>query len=316
MDSRRTFLKKIGLAGAGLAMQPLSGLLAQTSSAFWKSKGIDRLIILHTNDMHSHIEPFPANDPKYANQGGMAMRGALIRKIREEGDPVILLDCGDIFQGTPYFNLYGGEPEFRMMSEMGYDAATFGNHDFDNGVEGLISMMPHARFPFINANYQTRDSVLKKAYIPSKVFKKGPFRIGVTGLGVSFEGLVAPKNHEGLTYTDPVAALNREAMRLKQDEKCDIVICLSHLGFSYNENKISDITLATESKNVDIILGGHTHTFLEKPEILHNSEGKEVLVNQVGWAGLRLGRIDCYFSKSGQIEMAHGGIIEVSKKTI
>jgi 5'-nucleotidase len=316
MMNRRRFLEKLGKAGLGVGMASLTPSVWALEESFWKEKGLARITLLHTNDMHSHITPFPANDPKYPNQGGMAMRAALIKKIRGEGYPVALLDCGDIFQGTPYFNIYGGEPEFKMMSEMGYDVATFGNHDFDNGIEGLWKMMPHAQFSFVNANYAVLDAGLRKGFSPSKILKKGDIKLGVIGLGVDFEGLVSDKNHEGLAYTDPVTAMNREALFLKKEAKCDMVVVLSHLGYKYKEKRISDLGLAVESKNVDVILGGHTHTFLDEPTVLSNAEGKKVVVNQVGWAGLRLGRIDCFFARNGEMETAFGGIIEVSEKTI
>lgn len=306
--SRRDFLK--GSLALGAVMSAPGWARAGTNERVYK------LTVLHTNDWHSRIDPFPANDNKYPGQGGAARRSALIQQIRREGSEVLLLDAGDIFQGTPYFNFYGGEPEYRLMSAMGYEAATFGNHDFDNGVEGLLRMMPYSTFPFVNCNYRIENAELKKRTQPSVVIKKGKLRIGVLGVGVELDGLVHPANHKGVYYTDPVLAANNEAARLRNEEKCHLVICLSHLGLKYDTNKVSDMVLATSSENIDLIIGGHTHTFLDEPIILRNKVGKTVAVNQAGWAGLRLGRIDYVFSSQNNVENEHFSMIEDFKKSI
>lgn len=251
-----------------------------------------RLTILYTNDQHSRIDPFPDNHPRYPGQGGFAARAALIDSIRAEGNDVLLLDAGDVFQGTPYFNYFGGELEFKLMSLMGYDACTMGNHDFDNGVEGFLKQLPHASFPFINSNYRIEREDLQKALLPNTVLRKGGYRIGIYGLGIDFEGLVAAENHRGISYTDPLAAARKQEEILKKKQGCDLVICLSHLGYSYSGNRISDLTLAKQLQNTDLIIGGHTHSFLEQPVNIVNSAGSHTWVTQAGWAGLILGRID------------------------
>ncbi|MGZ3932053.1 MAG: bifunctional metallophosphatase/5'-nucleotidase [Bacteroidia bacterium] len=263
-------------------------------------KGFRKLTVLYTNDQHSRIEPFPDNDPKFAGKGGFARRTKLIKEIRAKEEHVLLLDAGDIFQGTPYFNFYHGELEYKLMSQMGYDAVTLGNHDFDLGIDNIIQQMPHARFEFINCNYDVSETALHKKLLPYKVFKKGGLRIGVLGVGIELEGLVEKKLYGDTKYSDPVAAANRIAAHLKKELNCDYIICLSHLGYAYDNAKVSDKTLALQSKNIDLIIGGHTHTFLDEPVAAKNADGLEVLITQVGWAGIWLGRLDILFSETNK----------------
>jgi len=263
----------------------------------FKSVNTKHLTVLHTNDVHSYIDPFPANHPKNPNMGGVARRAALIESIRKENPNVLLLDAGDIFQGTPYFNYYGGELEFKLMSMMQYDLATIGNHDFDNGIEGLYAQLPHASFEFVSANYDFKNTVMNGHVKPYKIINKDGIKVGVFGLGVGLDGLVDKKNYKETIYLDPVGVAQDMARLLKQEKKCDLVICLSHLGYKYKDepDKICDTKLATLTKDIDLIIGGHTHTFLDKPTVLKNSVGQDVLVNQVGCYGINLGRIDFYF---------------------
>ena len=287
---RREFIQKTAATTA------FAGLGLSFSS--FKSSDTKHLTILHTNDVHSHIDPFPVDHPRNPNMGGAARRAAIIENIRKEEEHVLLLDAGDIFQGTPYFNYYGGELEFKLMSMMQYDLATIGNHDFDNGIEGLYAQLPHAQFEFVSANYDFKNTVLDSHVKPYKIFNKGGIKIGVFGLGIELEGLVDKKAYKETVYLNPIEVAQDMARILKHSKKCDLVICLSHLGFSYkNEpNKVSDLDLAKKTKDIDLIIGGHTHTFLEKPVIEKNSEGKEVMINQVGCYGINLGRVDFYLS--------------------
>lgn len=291
MNNRRDFIKLLSLTGAGTFLVPTS-----TWANMLKEEKI-LLTILHTNDMHSQIDPFDENDPKYPKMGGMARRATLIQEIRKENPNTLLLDAGDIFQGTPYFNFFGGELEFKLMSDMKYDAATMGNHDFDNGIEGFTKMLPHANFPFICSNYEFKDTLLKDKTVSHKIIKKAGMKIGIFGVGVELNGLVSKANYGDTQYLEPIKIANEKALFLKKDQKCDLVICLSHLGYSYTSDKVSDKVLAEQSKNIDIIIGGHTHTFLDKPDKILNQEKQPVIVNQVGWAGLRLGRIDVVFHR-------------------
>lgn len=284
--NRKEFLKTT--LGASMALA-LSNFPLQSIA---KSDGLDTLTILHTNDWHSRIEPFPMDGGKYEGMGGAAYRAQLIKQLRSENENVLLLDSGDMFQGTPYYNFYGGELEFKLMSEMGYDCSTLGNHDFDGGIEGLQKQLHHAKFDILNANYDFSHTVLKDSFKPYKVFKKGNIKVGVTAVGIDLQGLVPTDLWQGLKYTNPIEAANKNAQFLKHNKGCDVVILLSHLGYKYGDDKVSDEVLAGKSKNIDIILGGHTHTFMEKPTVIKNLEGKDVIINQVGWAGLMLGKID------------------------
>lgn len=287
---RRDFIQKTAATSA------LLGLGGFSLSSF-KSVTAKQLTILHTNDVHSYIDPFPANHPKNPNMGGVARRAALIESIRKESPNVLLLDAGDIFQGTPYFNYYGGELEFKLMSMMQYDLATIGNHDFDNGIEGLFAQLPHASFEFVSANYDFKNTIMNGHVKPYKIINKDGIKVGVFGLGVGLEGLVDKKNYKETVYLDPVEIAKDMARLLKEEKNCDLVICLSHLGYKYKDepDKICDTKLATLTKDIDLIIGGHTHTFLDKPTVLKNAVGQDVLVNQVGCYGINLGRIDFYF---------------------
>lgn len=302
---RRDFIHHTAISSAFLG---LGGL----SLSSFKSSETKQLTILHTNDVHSYIDPFPPNHPKNPNMGGVARRAALIETIRKESPNVLLLDAGDIFQGTPYFNYYGGELEFKLMSMMRYDLATIGNHDFDNSIDGLHKQLPNATFDFVSANYDFRNTILDGIVKPYKVFNKNGIKVGVFGLGVALEGLVDKKNSKETVYNDPVGISQDMARILKQEEHCDLVICLSHIGYKYKDepNKICDVTLAGLTKDIDLIIGGHTHTFLDKPTVLKNAVGKDVLVNQVGCYGLNLGRVDFYL-ESNDTKMAKGAPIIV-----
>ena len=289
---RREFIEKTAASTALLS-------LGVSLSSF--KSDIKHITILHTNDVHSHIDPFPMDDPRNPNMGGVARRASLIETIRKENPNVLLLDAGDIFQGTPYFNFYGGELEFKLMSMMKYDLSTIGNHDFDNGIDGLTAQMPHATFEFVSANYDFKNTSMDGFVKPYKIFNKSGIKIGVFGLGIELNGLVDKLMYKETVYNNPVETTQDMVRILKKEQKCDLVICLSHLGYKYNRedsNKISDLKLAELTKDIDLIIGGHTHTFLDKPTIVKNLEGKEVLVNQVGCYGINLGRIDFYLDNN------------------
>lgn len=286
---RRDFIKQTGAACGliGISSLPLMG---------FKPTFKKHLTILHTNDVHSRIDPFPATDKRNANRGGVSRRATLIKQIRDENPNTLLFDAGDIFQGTPYFNFFKGELEIKLMSMMGYDAGTIGNHDFDNGIDGLDLQMPHASFDFLSANYDFKNTVLDGKVKPYKVYIKDGIRVGVFGLGIELEGLVNKLNYKETRYLDPVGIAQDMSRILKNKENCDLVVCLSHLGYYYDtEHKISDMSLASQTEDIDLIIGGHTHTFLKKPTVTKNRKGKNMLINQVGFAGINLGRIDFYW---------------------
>ena len=305
MKSRRDFLKKSSLGLVGVTLMP-NTILAQKNDI--------KITILHTNDTHSQIHPFKSGI--YKDYGGMAERAGVINKIRQEEKNVLLLDAGDIFQGTPYFNFFGGELEFKLMSEMKYDAATIGNHDLDNGLNGLLKQLKHTNFPFLIANYDFSKTILKDKFQPFKIFVKEDIKIGVFGIGVELKGLVPQELYGKTLYQDPIEKSNYYAKYLKQNKKCDLVICLSHLGFKYKSDKISDIVVAAKSRYIDLIIGGHTHTFLDKPVEILNLDKKPVLINQVGWGGINIGRIDYHFRQNHQnktLKKVFGNAIFVKK---
>lgn len=284
---RRKFIKQ---ATAGMVYTGLVGT-SFTSCAPLKK----HITILHTNDTHSQIEPFEANHHRYANKGGVARRAVLVEQIRKENPNTLLLDAGDIFQGTPYFNYFGGELEFKLMSRLNYDAATLGNHDFDNAIEGFHKQLPHANFDFVSANYDFQNTILDTLVKPYKIFYKDGIKIGVFGLGIELKGLVNPTMYKETKYLDPIEITQDISRELKENENCDLIICLSHLGYKYDGDKVDDLKLAKATEHIDLIIGGHTHTFLPKPTIVKNRQDQDVLVNQVGAYGVNLGRIDFYF---------------------
>ena len=288
---RRAFIKQ---SAAGTTLAALGGLTMQSFASPIKTS---KITILHTNDVHSHIEAFGPEDGRNANRGGVARRASLIESIRNENPNTLLFDAGDIFQGTPYFNYYGGELEFKLMSKLKYDASTIGNHDFDNGIDGLFAQLPHAEFDFICSNYDFSNTIMDTHTKPYKVYKMDGIKIGVFGLGIELNGLVLKNLYKETEYLDPIEMAQEMTRVLKTNEKCDLIICLSHLGYDYktNPDKISDLKLATATKDIDLIIGGHTHTFLSKPTVVKNLENKNMLVNQVGCYGINLGRIDFYF---------------------
>ena len=300
--NRKEFLKTVG--GGTLALSLAPNLVFASQKSILDRNAAYKLTVLHTNDQHSRIEPFDSSYSRNPNQGGFARRATLIQQIRNQEKNVLLLDAGDIFQGTPYFNFYGGELEFKLMSMMGYDAATMGNHDFDNGLEGFLKALPNAKFPFITSNYDFSNTILDGKTEKYKIFKKDGIKVGLFGVGIELDGLVGKKQYQETKYLNPVEIAQHYADFLRKEKGCDLVICLSHIGFDYRDDadKISDKKLAAQTDNIDLILGGHTHTFLPEPQSFTNKSGKNVLVNQVGWAGLLLGRIDFYFDKNKSLQ--------------
>jgi len=267
-------------------------------SALQSPDDIVRLTILHTNDVHSRIEPFPVDGSRNSGQGGAAKRASLIHSVRDQVDNMLLFDSGDIFQGTPYFNLFGGELEMRLMTQMGYDAGTMGNHDFDAGIEGFDKQLVHCDFPFIVSNYNFKNTPLEGKVDPYKIWTIDGVKIGVYGLGIELDGLVPTNLYGDTQYGDPITAAQKYEAILKHDHKCDYVVCLSHLGYRYRDDKVSDVILAQQTKFTDIILGGHTHTFMKEPHVETNAAGMPTFINQAGFAGIMMGRIDLIFEKN------------------
>ena len=289
--NRRDFIKKTSSLSA-LALMGSVPVFAE------RKEDTKTISILHTNDVHSRIEPFPMDGSRYQGLGGVARRSTLIQKIRQEQKNVLLFDAGDMFQGTPYFNVFDGQVELELMSKLGYDAGTFGNHEFDNGLPGILKHFDKAQFPFITSNYDFAHTILENKTKEYVVFERDGIKVGVFGLCIDVTGLVDPRNHEGVVYKDPIAVANRLTEKLKKEHRCDLIVCLSHLGYSYSDpKKVSDLVVATQTKDIDLIIGGHTHTFLEQPTAVKNLNNQITLVNQTGFGGINLGRIDISFSK-------------------
>jgi len=291
--SRKGFLKKSALLAAGM-MTPLgAGAKLLTSK-------IPDVTILYTNDTHARLDPFPDNAVEFAGLGGIARRASLVKKIRSESKNVLLLDAGDVFQGTPWFDVYGGELDLKLMSEMGYDAMAVGNHEFDRGPDGFAEAAQKADFPILVANYDASGTPMN-SYLERLIVREfNGFRIGIFGLGIELDGVVSPELSGGVKDRDPIAWADGMTKSLRRAHKCDFVICLSHLGFKYSDGRIDDMTLAEKVPGMDLIIGGHTHTFLDYPVGVTNPDGNVTMITQMGHGGVRLGRIDLSFNNYHQ----------------
>ena len=251
-----------------------------------------QLVILHTNDTHSRIEPLPAGDRYAADKGGVERRINYIEQMRNDHEHLLLLDAGDFLQGTPYFNLFKGEVEVEAMNLMGYDAVTLGNHEFDYGLEVLGQVVAKARFPIVASNYDFSETPLAGKIKPYLILKRGGVKIGVLGVNIQPKGLISTSNYDGMRFLDPVTTANMLAYRLRTQHGCDLVVALSHLGYN------PDTRLAEASRNIDIIIGGHSHTYMKEPDIRRNMDNREVLIYQTPGRGVYVGRIDVTMEKS------------------
>lgn len=252
----------------------LSGMAAAQS--------VKELRLFHTNDMHSRVEPFPEDyqDTLLAGKAGMVRRATFIKQQRELHPDLLLFDCGDFSQGTPYYNIYRGEVEVRLMNEMCYDAGTIGNHEFDFGLENMARLFRLADFPIVCANYDVTGTVLEGLVKEYVVLRRKGMKIGVFGLGTQLEGLVAKESYGGVKFEDPVSEAQRIADLLRTEEKCDVVICLSHLG--WQGELYSDIELIENTRGIDVVLGGHSHSYFEVPVYYKNLDGAEIPLQQMG----------------------------------
>lgn len=269
-----------------------------------------RITLLHTNDTHSRIEPFGPGMGSLTGRGGMARRGTLVKQLRQELGPVLLLDAGDVFQGTPYYNLYKGKLDYRLMSLVGYDAATLGNHDFDSGVEALLAALEEAKFPMVNCNFDCKGApALGKRLQPYIVREFPGVKVGITGVGVDFRNLVAPRNHAGVIWKDPYDSLKPVVRQLRDKEKVDLVVVLSHLGHDAKGDRHDDLQMPKAVAGIDAIIGGHSHTFLDQPVKVDGAAGS-TLVFQVGFGGVNLGRMDFTLVK-GALKGATGAALGI-----
>ena len=290
MDKRR----KIGMACA------LGACLCWMTGSFAVAQEVKELLILHTNDTHSRIEPLDedAQPAEYAGKGGCLRRAAFVEMMRKEHPGLLLLDCGDYSQGTPYYNLFKGEVEIRLMNQMGYDAAAIGNHEFDFGLENMARLFRMADFPVVCANYDFTGTPLEHLVKPYTVLQRNGLRIGIFGLSPVLEGLVQASNCEGVRYNDPVATANAVASLLKGKEHCDLVVCLSHLGWQpLPNNPMCDEYLIAHTRHIDVVLGGHSHSYFEQPVYYENLDGEEVPLQQMGKNGVFVGVMSLEFEK-------------------
>ena len=319
MINRRKFLQTSLVGGAALAIP--ANLSAFISPKVWSAlseplldvaAGETLITILHTNDTHSQIDPVDDTDKTYGGKGGVARRATLVKRVRKENPNTLLIDAGDVFQGTPYFNFYKGEVEYKAMSLIGYDVVTLGNHDFDNGVEALVAAMKFAKFDFVSTNYDVRGTALEARVKPYAVRSFGDVRVGMFGLGVSPDNLITPDNFKGVKYLDPVRMARGVVRLLREQEKCHLVIGMSHLGYYANPraNEIGDSQVAAQVGGIDFIASGHTHTFMQKPVLQKNPDGKDTIIFQVGKSGIYVGRVD-FKLKGGQVVASAGRLLDL-----
>jgi 5'-nucleotidase len=319
MITRRKFLGASIIGGAALSVSPsISSIFAsaRSMSAFAApllrpDKDETLITILHTNDQHSQIDPLPAND-RNAGKGGVARRATLVKRLRAENPNTLLIDAGDAFQGTPYFNFYKGEVEYKAMSAIGYDVVTLGNHDFDNGVDGLAAAMKFARFEFVSANYDVRGTAIESRVKPYVVRELGGVRIGIFGLGISPTGLITPEDFKGIKYYDPVKVSHGAVRVLREKERCAMVVCASHLGYYPNPkgDEIGDSQLVAQVDGIDFIASGHTHTFMKEPVIVKQPSGGNTVIFQVGKSGIYLGRVD-FTVRANKITACAGRLLDL-----
>lgn len=312
---RRDFLASLSAAALASGLPLRAGAADRPADAPAAS---GRITLLHTNDTHSRIEPFGPGNGAISGLGGVARRATLVKQLRQQLGAVLLLDAGDTFQGTPYFNRYKGRLDYQLMRMVGYDAGTLGNHDFDNGVDMLVEAMesmeqlqhPNPPFAFVNCNFDCKGApALAKRLRPYLVREFPGLRVGITGVGVAFANLVAPKNHEGITWKDPYESLKPVVKRLREVEKVDLVVVLSHLGYNLNGTAPDDLQMPGQVAGIDAVIGGHSHTFLEAPTRVKQANG-ETLVFQVGFGGVNLGRMDFAVAR-GAVKAASGASMPV-----
>ena len=321
MITRRRFLQSSLITGAAVGV-PSTLISPKLWSALAEpllsvAAGETLITILHTNDTHSQIDPISESDKTWAGKGGVARRATLVKRIRKENPNTLLIDAGDVFQGTPYFNFYKGEVEYKSMSLIGYDVGTLGNHDFDNGVKALADAMKFANFDFVSTNYDVRGTPLEARVKPYALRTLAGIKIGLFGLGISPDNLITPQNFQGVKYLDPVQMTRGVVRLLREQEKCQMVVGMSHLGYYPNpkNNEIGDTQVAAQVSGIDFIASGHTHTFMEKPVLTKNPAGKDTIIFQVGKSGIYVGRID-FKLKNGQVVASAGRLLDLRDESL
>src|SRR2546421_2720080 len=323
MTNRRDFLRTAAFAGLSFPLMGSSLLrwnrlaLSLAEPLLEVTAGETLITILHTNDTHSQIDPIDQNDKQYGGKGGVARRATLVKRIRKENPNTLMIDAGDVFQGTPYFNFFKGEVEYKSMSLIGYDVGTLGNHDFDNGVAALAAAMKFANFDFVSTNYDVRGTPIEARVKPYVVRIFGDVRVGLFGLGISPDNLITPENFRGVKYLDPVRMTRGVVRLLREQEKCQLVVGMSHLGYYPNPKgaEIGDTQVAAQVGGVDFIASGHTHTFMAKPVLQKNPDGKDTIIFQVGKSGIYVGRID-FKMKEGKVIASAGRLLDLRDESL
>lgn len=323
MTTRRDFLGASIAAGLTLSFpKSLRVFHPPARAAVWvpllePRKGETLITVLHTNDTHSQIDPILDNDKAYAGKGGVARRATLVKRVRKENPNTLMIDAGDVLQGTPYFNFYKGEVEYKAMSLIGYDAGTIGNHEFDNGVEALAKAYQFANFDIISTNYDLRGSALENRVKPHVVKEVGGLRVGLFGMGIRPEGLITPDNFKPLKYLDPVSTVSDAVKLLREKEGCSLVLGMSHLGYYPNphRNEIGDTQVAAQVEGIDFIASGHTHTFMEEPVRQKNPAGKDTIIFQVGRSGIFVGRVD-FTVRDGKVTASAGRLLDLRDESL
>jgi 5'-nucleotidase len=324
MTTRRNFLKNTTFAGLAFPLVRSSSWLnwRQPGAALWApfiepSKGETLITVLHTNDTHSQIDPILENDKTHAGKGGVARRATLVKRIRKENPNTVMIDGGDVCQGTPYFNFYKGEVEYKAMSMIGYDAGTIGNHEFDNGVESLAKALQFANFDIVSTNYDVRGSALEKKVKTHVVKELGGIRVGLFGLGIRPEGLITEDNFKPVKYMDPVRMSRGVVKLLREQERCQLVLGMSHLGYYPNPkgDEVGDTQVAAQVDGIDFIASGHTHTFMEKPVLQKSPGGQNTIIFQVGRSGIYVGRVD-FTLKDGKVTAYAGGLLDLRDESL
>ncbi len=317
MINRRKFLGSSAVFGAAFLVRPTelftnAASLPLAEPLLSTRPGETLITFLHTNDTHSQIDPLPPNDRLYAGKGGVARRATLVKRIRRQNPNTLLIDAGDVFQGTPYFNFYRGEVEYKAMSAIGYDAGTLGNHEFDNGVDALAAALKFANFDVLSANYDVRGTVLESKVKRYVVRTVGGVRVGLFGLGIAPVGLITPANFKGVTYQDPVAAARDVVATLREKERCALVAGMSHLGYypQPKQGEVGDSQVAEQVDGIDFIASGHNHSFMERPVSVKQRSGKETLIFQVGKSGIFVGRVD-FRVRRGRVVASAGRLLDL-----
>ena len=251
-----------------------------------------QLVILHTNDTHSQIFPISSQlpDTLKAGRGGFLRRLAMLKEERQKNPDLLYFDSGDFWQGSAYFTMFKGDVEIGLMNQMGIDASTIGNHEYDFGLDNMAQMFRKANFPILCANYDFTGTVMEGVTKPWIIIKRNGVKIGVFAVCPKLEGLVSAKNCSGVKYLDPAKVALETATMLKQKKKCDMVICLSHLGWNSGRGQ-DDQYMIRGSRNIDLVLGGHTHTYMEELQYENNMDGKPVPVDQNGKAAIFVGKM-------------------------